>query len=55
VTQADETQQLWLDYRRSGAAIDSYDPAQDAEFEKYAMARIKAQVLDELCSRDWTT
>jgi RNA polymerase sigma factor for flagellar operon FliA len=99
VTRAGETQQRWLDYRRTGdqelrnrliltysplvrylasrlssglshvdadaivswgmdgltGAIESYDPAQDAEFEKYALARIKAQVFDELRRRDWTT
>src|SRR5262249_48409180 len=98
VTRADETQQLWLDFRRTGdqkirdrliltyaplvkyvagrlgsglpahvdegdlvsygllgliGAIERYDPTRDAEFEAYAMARMKGQIIDELRSMDW--
>jgi len=98
VTRADETQQLWLEYRRTGDeklrdgliltyeplvnyvagrlcsgllahvnegnliswglrglndAIDGYDPTRDVQFETYAIAGIKRQVIDELKSTDW--
>jgi RNA polymerase sigma factor for flagellar operon FliA len=98
VSQADETQQLWLAYRRTGdqkirdrliltyaplvkyvagrlnsvlpryvddgelvafgvrglnGAIEGYDPERDLKFETYAMARIKAEIIDAIRSVNW--